>query len=377
MTNRRQRELIVRPLDVKQDKYIVPVSDGVDDCEAEQDEGEEAVVENKMEEKQVVDTDTRPTWENMYDHVEDLNVRVVRHFEDANDNTGWQPPMVAASLQPIKQEWLRHQLAHTPYARWCRHCSSARAVRNNHQSAAKRARLVPDTDDSVEGPVKISMDYMYMHERIGKYAEPKWSPPYLVVVEHRYGRVWAYQTPNKGPQEESCWLPGNLFQDWDDSGFKELRVRLKTDQEPAMIKLQEAIQQLRSKEVLLVNSPFGESESNGRVENAIRRIQEKTRVLRRQLEENIKRRIPDTSPIMAWLVRWAAELLSKYSCGDDGKSPSKRMHGEKCLIELVPFGESILYLPLKTMRRASRGGVAANRSSRRCVLISRATNLDL
>ena len=39
MTNRRQREFTVRPQEVKQDKYIVPVSDGVDDCEAEQDEG--------------------------------------------------------------------------------------------------------------------------------------------------------------------------------------------------------------------------------------------------------------------------------------------------------------------------------------------------
>ena len=54
---------------------------------------------------------------------------------------------------------------------------------------------------------------------------------------------------------------------------------------------------------------------------------------------------------MAWLVRWAAELLSKYSCGDDGKSPHERIHGERCTTPLVPFGKSVLYLPMKIVRR--------------------------
>lgn len=60
---------------------------------------------------------------------------------------------------------------------------------------------------------------------------------------------------------------------------------------------------------------------------------------------------------MAWLVRWAAELLSKYSCGDDGKSPHERLHGERCGTPLVPFGESIMYLPMKTTRR-DKGNIA-------------------
>ena len=55
-----------------------------------------------------------------------------------------------------------------------------------------------------------------------------------------------------------------------------------------MVSLQAAVQSIRPKEVIPVNSPVGESESNGRVENAIRRVQEKSRVLRHQLEENMK-----------------------------------------------------------------------------------------
>ena len=151
------------------------MQDTTGDLEAEPEEDKQEVVDDEIVHKgdgmngeQVVNIDTRPVWEKMYDQVEDLNVRVARHFEDANDNTGWQPPMVNPPQQPTRQEWLRHQLTHTPYAKWCKHCNSARAVRQHHQNMKIRATLVPDIDGSKDGPIKISMDYMYMHERIGK-----------------------------------------------------------------------------------------------------------------------------------------------------------------------------------------------------------------
>ena len=80
-----------------------------------------------------------------------------------------------------------------------------------------------------------------------------------------------------------------------------------------MISLQKAVQSMRPAEVVPVNSPVGESECNGRVENAIRRVQDKSRALRHQLETNMKMKILDCTQVMAWLVRWAAELISKYT----------------------------------------------------------------
>ena len=41
-------------------------------------------------------------WEKTQEQVEDLNVRVARYFEDANDSDKWRPPMVASPLQPTK-----------------------------------------------------------------------------------------------------------------------------------------------------------------------------------------------------------------------------------------------------------------------------------
>ena len=77
------------------------------------------------------------------------------------------------------------------------------------------------------------------------------------------------------------------------------------------------------------------------LDSRVRRIQEKTRALRHGLERGIKDKVQDNAPIMAWLVRWAAELISKYSCGGDGESPHERIHGEKCTTPLVPFGEPV------------------------------------
>ena len=181
--------------------YIAPIQKVVGGFDEEPNKEDSVVGEQKV----TIDTDTRPMWEKLkvesdskeqqewqhvQEKVEDLNVRFARHFEDTNDNTGWNPPMAKSPLQFTKEELMRHQLTHTLYAPWCRHCISSRAVRGNHQRAGIRAKLVPDVDKDTSGSIKISMDYMYMHDRFGKYNDNKWNPPYLVVVEHKHGRVW-------------------------------------------------------------------------------------------------------------------------------------------------------------------------------------------
>ena len=168
----------------------------------------------------------------------------------------------------------------------------------------------------------------------------------MVMVDHKHGRCWAYRVPNKGALEESHWLPERMVQDLDNNGMRHEQIQMKVDQEPAIVAVQKAIMELRPN-VILSNSPVGESECNGRVENTIRRIQEKFRALRHQVEQGIGEKIPDDSPVMSWLVRWAAEVISKYAPGDDGRTPFERIRREVCAVPLVPFGETVLYLPLQ------------------------------
>ena len=65
-------------------------------------------------------------------------------------------------------------------------------------------------------------------------------------------------------------------------------------------------------EVILENSPVGESQSNGFVENAIREVQNQVRKLKNQLELNSASEISSKSPIVPWLVRYAAQTNNPF-----------------------------------------------------------------
>lgn len=167
------------------------------------------------------------------------------------------------------------------------------------------------------------------------------------MVKHRFGRAWAYRVPNKDIPKGASWLPKRLMQDLDNTGLQDVRVSVESDQVPAMVDVQFAMQEARPNMVVPINSPVGESESNGRVENTIRRVQEKIRALRHHAEHKTGVRIFGQSPVMVWLSCWAAALISKYSRGDDGKSPHERIRGEPSRMPLVLFGEKVLFLPMK------------------------------
>ena len=188
---------------------------------------------------------------------------MAEQFEDAPTEKEHDKPMLKAPVKPTQEEWNKHQTTHTPFAAWCPHCLAARNVRRNHPKQGRKGRLVPDTETG-EGPTKVSLDYMYLHDRVGRYKETQHNPPYLVIVEHTYGRCWTYQVPNKGVNGEAHWVPKRILQDLENTGLGQARILLKTDQEPSIVCVQRAIQELKP-DVVPINSPVGESACNGRV----------------------------------------------------------------------------------------------------------------
>ena len=365
----RRRKSPVSPSTGEPTHDLYPVEGGPGVQQSDEQEGK--ADGNQEAEIEVIDTDTRPVWEKMgmaieeykgkelediADKYEDLKTKLEQYFDDANCRNPNKVPVVGAPVKPTRNEWLQHQATHTPFAPWCRHCVAARAVRHAHPSKGRRTVMIRDTENAGDKPAKVSIDYMYLHERSGQGKGCNYNPPQLVMVDHGTGRVWAYRVPNKGILEGAAWLPRRISQDLDNCGYKDIRLQLKSDQDPAIVNLQTAIQEIRPNTVP-TNSPVGESESNGRAENAIRRIQEKTRTLRHQLENGIQQKVPDDSPIMSWLIRWAGELISKYAMGDDGKIAYERIRGERCAVPIVPFGEAVMYLPLRTAKH-SKGEAA-------------------
>ena len=52
--------------------------------------------------------------------------------------------------------------------------------------------------------------------------------------------------------------------------------------------------------------------TNGRVENAVQRVQGLIRMLKNALERRINKRTKSSDPIFAWMVEWSAGLIVRY-----------------------------------------------------------------
>ena len=117
---------------------------------------------------------------------------------------------------------------------------------------------------------------------------------------------------------------------------------LKCDQESPIDAVQQEVIKNRSDAATVPkHSPVGESESNGRFENAIRRVQEQVRVFYDQLKART-----------GVLVEWAATTLTRFVIRGGGRTSYEKIGGQtKDNLPMATFGERVCYLPLKTNRR--------------------------
>ena len=92
---------------------------------------------------------------------------------------------------------------------------------------------------------------------------------------------------------------------------------------------------------------MGESPANGAVENAIFRVQGQIRTLLSDLESKLKRVIKRDSPLMMWLVEWAANLITRQRETPTGLSSYGNVKGRESNGPLAGFAEKVLYMPLK------------------------------
>ena len=119
----------------------------------------------------------------------------------------------------------------------------------------------------------------------------------------------------KGAQEEVVtWIVDRRVE----AGYAGVPVTIKSDQEPSMIALKQAIAVRRKAETIPIESPVRESKSNGRFERAIRTWQAQFRTMRHHLESIIAEKLKKNSAIIEWLIVWVADLLSKYKVHENG-----------------------------------------------------------
>ena len=105
---------------------------------------------------------------------------------------------------------------------------------------------------------------------------------------------------------------------------------LKSDGEPAIVAVREALARCHGGRVTPEQPPRGEHQANELAEVTGRHVRDQARVMKLHLQARINRKIAHDEPIMPWLLRWAAMSLSRFGKGKDGKTPYERQRGRKC-----------------------------------------------
>ena len=86
-----------------------------------------------------------------------------------------------------------------------------------------------------------------------------------------------------------------------------------------------------------------------------RKIKAHTRILRSQLEQRLGNRIDEKDPLTSWILRHAANCVSRYRLKDDGRTPDTRRCGKTWKRPVLEFGESVHFKPVGE-HNAMRGG---------------------
>ena len=250
------------------------------------------------------------------------------------EGEGTASKAMVAPVKPTKQMIADHEVSHLPFRSWCAACVRGRAKSHPHFKCQER-----------EGELStFSVDY-------GFFGSPGETPvqavsgkdlPVLVAYDRKSKTIFAHPVPHKGLEKDGKvdeYPVRVLVKDLDRLGYK--RVNGKSDQEPAILAVCNAVKAMWKGEWVPERAPRGESKSNGEVERAVQTIHGLARTLKEHLEQYARITIDPKSPILAWLIEHTANLHYLFNKGEDGMTPYQRVKGKEWQIQLPSFGESV------------------------------------
>ena len=229
--------------------------------------------------------------------------------------------------QPTATEKLNHDITHLPPRSWCRFCTEGRGIHDHHKMTGE----IPNG----EVPT-ISLDYCFM----GSKSVAAAANPVLIMYDNVTGAMGAYLTGAKGPID---WVVKAVCRDLEVWGYGGCRIAVKSDQEPAIRSLREAISQRRNAPTAIIESPVRESKSNGQVEKAIQRLQGQFRTMRLSMQDSLKKTIPVQGRLSAWLTSWSATILNRYWVMKNGRTAFQMVNGHQCRRPVARFGEMVQF----------------------------------
>ena len=278
--------------------------------------------------------------------------------KEANPETelAQRPRVIKTPLEPTEKEREEHEATHLPYQPWCHFCLMGKAPNRPHRGGQR------DWQELEEAVPVVVMDYMFMTSK-----DVEKMSPILVIKDMKTKTIFAHVVSRKGTSDK--WIIKRLIEDLDSLGYGWTKVAIRSDQEPAIVDVKNAVRRARWEEfeqvmeevarhrkakteivrkdlgpvTILEESPVAESSSNGGAENAIRHLQGQFRTLKAQLETKLGDTIPISHPLWTWLIEWAALSINRYHIGRDKLTAYQRVHHKECRKPIAAFGETVLY----------------------------------
>ena len=240
--------------------------------------------------------------------------------------------------QPTPSEYADHCVTHYPFRVWCRHCLEGRGREFAHAQhrGEKDQRSVP----------VISFDYCFVGDA-GDIKTPEdfeaageGAVKILVARDGKSKSVFAQVVPMKGV-DEAGFAVGVLvdFVRW--LGYN--KIALKSDNERPIVRLlTEALRELRIQgldQCLEEHSPEYDPQCNGSAEIGVKLLKGHFRTLKSCLEAKIGFKVPVRHPLVAWMIRHSANLITWYARGADGRTGYQRVKTRDFTTRLMGFGE--------------------------------------
>ena len=164
-----------------------------------------------------------------------------------------------------------------------------------------------------------------------------------LVGRDRWTKVtFAHVVKGKGLQDE--WIVQQTYEDIRSLGYPEIRLR--ADTEPAIKAVLDKVKDLRDHRgngktdvTKPEDATLGQPQTNGVAEMAVQEVTTQTRKSKIALETRLGKPIHARSVVFKWLVRHAADIISRESVGHDGKVPLQRLTRKMPKQMDIEFGE--------------------------------------
>ena len=202
------------------------------------------------------------------------------------DGEGAEVRVVRKPRMPTELEVEQHYAAgHVPYRSWCPICVKGQGVNTRHACIKREEHQEFST---------VSIDYAFMTSEGDGEDEDQLGMPILVMHDRQSGKVNSNVVPAKGVNPYAVM---RCVQNIKLLGY--YKLLLKSDQEPAIVAFREAVKIALADEKIEVmpeESPVGESQANGEVENAVRMIKAQVRKMRLSLESRYRVKLRENHP---------------------------------------------------------------------------------